>query len=474
MTDPFQNTTNDAAADPLDRLLNAAVDDGLSEAEEAELTARLRDDPAARERYRRFMSLHAELHWRTGAPAASFAEPDAPEPAPEPRVRRRALWALGLATLAASLLAAALLPRVWAPGGDGDAASVVSVASVRGAVRYRGPGGALRPVRVAAGLPAGTALLEGASSSVQLRFADGTLVSVGGDAEVEIEERPTAGGVAQKRLRLRSGLLTAEVRPQPAGAPMVIETPAARAEVLGTVFTLAAGADATRLDVEDGLVRLRRSVDGRAVEVPAGRRVIASLDAAADLRSQAPAADEPGWRHVFAAPPPDAWRGRWLPPGPDGDAPARVRSVPLVVGRTDEPGADGEGAPVVHFGVTARRTDAADLGTLPPDAVFTAVLRTDRPTALQVFLGTLKKSGRFGGNFEVRLPEGAGTPLPGAAGAAGWRRVRVPVAAFRPLIPRHATVPDAGRPVLWMLTSFASDDGLEVAELSLTSAGEAK
>lgn len=515
--------SDDAADDPLDRLLNDAVDRGLSDAEEADLAARLRDDPAARERYRRFMSLHAELHWRAGAQAASSFEPTAVEPTgepaatpvpvatpdrvPEAATKRdrsgRTLAAACALAMAAGLAAIALLPGPWpgsgAPdvGGNGvqtaaagtndagmpdagvtDAGvtdegaerGVATVVSVQGAVRFRGADGRSRPATLAATLPAGTALVEGASS-VQLQFADGTLVSVGGDAEVEFDERPTPSGAAQKRLRLRSGLMTAEVRPQPPAAPMVIETPTARAEVLGTVFTLAAGANATRLDVEDGLVRLRRLVDGRSVEVPAGRRVVASLDAAAELRSQAPAAGEPGWRHVFEAPQPTDWRGRWL--APEGNLPGRVRAVPLVVGRTeagDESHAGGEGgAPIVHFGVTARRTDEADLGTLPRDAVLSAVIRSERPTPLRVFLGVLKRSGRFGGNFETLLPAGAGVPLPGAAGEAGWRRISVPLASMRPLVPRHSNVARAARPMLMMLTCGESDDGLEVAELALTS-----
>lgn len=478
LPDRFDDPASDPLDDPLDRLLNDAVDRGLSAAEETELTARLRDDPAARERYRHFMSLHAELHWRAGAGSASLVEPAEEHSAAPPARSTAALAALGALALAVGLLAIAVLPRVWGPDGEALAEAprtVVTVASVRGAVRYRGPDGGSTPVRLAAALPAGTALVEGASSSVQLQFADGTLVTVGGDAEVEIEERETSAGARQKRLQLRSGLMIAEVRPQPADAPMVIETPAARAEVLGTVFALSAEADSTRLDVEDGLVRLRRLVDGRSVEVPAGRRVVASLDAGRELLPQSPPVVAVGWRHVFDAPPPTRWRGRWLSPdeaAPEGATLGRVRAVPLVVGRIDEDGDGEHDAPMVHFGVTARRTDEADLGTLPRDAVLSAVVRCSRPTSLRIFLSVLKKSGRFGGNFETSVPFDTGTPLPGAAGEAGWRRLTIPIASLHPHTPRHATVPEAGRPLLLMLTSFESQDGLEVAKLTLTTAGE--
>ena len=54
------NTTHN---DELDRLLNELVDGTLSEVDEQRLAEILRADALARGQYRRFMALHADLHW---------------------------------------------------------------------------------------------------------------------------------------------------------------------------------------------------------------------------------------------------------------------------------------------------------------------------------------------------------------------------------------------------------------------------
>ncbi len=83
-----------------------------------------------------------------------------------------------------------------------------------------------------------------------------------------------------KRLELRRGEVQAEVDHQPAGRPMVLQASHARAEVLGTRLKLSAVPDATRLEVQDGRVRLVRGRDGAAVEVSARQFTIADEDAA--------------------------------------------------------------------------------------------------------------------------------------------------------------------------------------------------
>ena len=61
--------------------------------------------------------------------------------------------------------------------------------------------------------------------------------------------------------------MDATVAPQPPGHPMVVATPTARSDIVGTEFTLSAWQDLTRLEVKFGTVRLERTSDASAVMV---------------------------------------------------------------------------------------------------------------------------------------------------------------------------------------------------------------
>jgi hypothetical protein len=105
----------------------------------------------------------------------------------------------------------------------------------------------------------------GAKSGAQVQFADGTRIELGPDTTVS-DVSETRG----KRIVLARGALTAEVTKQPADQPMIVSTPHGEAKVLGTVFRLSVEAASMRLDVKEGRVRLTRSSDSKAVDVPAG------------------------------------------------------------------------------------------------------------------------------------------------------------------------------------------------------------
>lgn len=73
-----------------------------------------------------------------------------------------------------------------------------------------------------------------------------------------------------KKLELMSGSVTCDVDTQPAGSPMVIKTPHAQAEVLGSLFTIFAEEVLTRLEVTHGRIRLIRALDKKEVIVASG------------------------------------------------------------------------------------------------------------------------------------------------------------------------------------------------------------
>ena len=102
-------------------------------------------------------------------------------------------------------------------------------------------------------------------------FQDGTRFELG--AETRMERIALAPA---KKARVERGVVTARVVRQPAGRPLVLATPHAEAQVLGTVLTLSVGPESTRLVVEEGKVRLMRLADRRSVVVTAGHQAVAA------------------------------------------------------------------------------------------------------------------------------------------------------------------------------------------------------
>jgi len=109
---------------------------------------------------------------------------------------------------------------------------------------------------------------RGARSLAVLRFEDGTRVELKRDSRVE--------NVQQKNLVVARGTVAASVAKQRPGRPMTFLTSQAEVTVIGTRLAITVGADSTRVDVEEGRVRVKRLPDGASVELAAGRTAVAA------------------------------------------------------------------------------------------------------------------------------------------------------------------------------------------------------
>jgi hypothetical protein len=117
----------------------------------------------------------------------------------------------------------------------------------------------------------GSGIRTGPDGAVSFAFVDGTRVELGPDTLVlEISDGPSG-----KRILAAGGSLAADVARQPAGRPMIFQTPLAEAVVLGTRLRLSITAEATKLEVLEGRVRLLRPSDKASVEVRAGFQAVA-------------------------------------------------------------------------------------------------------------------------------------------------------------------------------------------------------
>ena len=145
-----------------------------------------------------------------------------------------------------------------------------------------------------------------ATSGFVLRAGDWVLTGEDGSATVEFPGETTRlalGAKAEfgvvtalpgKQLKLVAGTLTASVARQSASQPMLLRTPTARAEVLGTKFELSASKTATQLRVTEGRVLIAQKDEESGVVVEAAQTAtvtdspnvqIATLPMAEQLRA---------------------------------------------------------------------------------------------------------------------------------------------------------------------------------------------
>ncbi|HZE96067.1 MAG TPA: DNRLRE domain-containing protein [Planctomycetota bacterium] len=142
------------------------------------------------------------------------------------------------------------------------------------------------PAKAGDSVPAGQGLETGSGKTLAvLSFADGTRMEARADTLLrDIRQKGPGAGKTGIALFLQHGSVWAQVRPQPAERPLVVQSPRGEVQVLGTVFTLRMDPDPKgllRLDVQDGKVRFTRSSDGRVVDVGTGHSV--SSGQSADL-----------------------------------------------------------------------------------------------------------------------------------------------------------------------------------------------
>jgi WD40 repeat protein len=110
-------------------------------------------------------------------------------------------------------------------------------------------------------------------------FPDQTRLEVGAGSTVnEITEAPDGDGGSGKRIFLTEGSISAVVTRQPPGRPMLLSTPHAQVVVQGTKVSLVHSSRATRIDLDEGAVKVTRQQDGKSVELAAGDYALVGPD----------------------------------------------------------------------------------------------------------------------------------------------------------------------------------------------------
>jgi ferric-dicitrate binding protein FerR (iron transport regulator) len=301
--------------DPKLEQLVGLVDGRLAEAEADQVTASLRQDPEARRFLREMaeqavMIADAEREFQGRQALLQEHAPGAPAErgiVGFPKPSRRFTAVLAAAASIVILLSAALLFLKSQHRGE-----IATITALDGAIQWTGDGG-----RVVRNLQVGTKLQGGIIEGIEplswfeLQVPDGTTVAITGNSTL------TFSDLGQKRLHLKSGTASAHVRPQPSGRPLIIQTTSAMMEVLGTQFLIETDTSATRLDVSEGTVRVKRLSDGAELDVPSRHRVLAAADHDFTVAPAQAPVDHWTSRLPFG---PERSLGKWLPPAAGRDA----------------------------------------------------------------------------------------------------------------------------------------------------------
>ncbi len=246
--------------------------DGIATPQEvADLSARLESNSETRLLYLRMARIHAVLASddfdQSSAQNSELRFRELLDRIETLDKRRRAYRLAVAATALIALVASFYLTR---PNREPQ---IAMITSIDGVIRWTGDGGHIsKQVEPGQQLTGGTLESLAVDSSVALEFIDGSTVCISGLSALTISD------TGQKDLHLREGNLSARVVAQPEGRPFRLLTPAAELEVRGTQFDVASDSLRTKLTVNKGVVRAKRTTDGKSVDVKAAQSTVATIE----------------------------------------------------------------------------------------------------------------------------------------------------------------------------------------------------
>ena len=247
----MSTNTND-----FDRLVSGWCDGALTDAEFATLEQFLQADAACRDRFLQLTAIHGGLSWEFAEQPARQRElaplsPSSHSVASEPshQLRWSALWWAATALL---LLLAVWLG--WNVSGDSSSTDLPLIVRTSAGVMVKNAAQVTQPALVGQTVSVGETVQLEAGDELALRYADGTQFKLSGAAVLQVAKASPGG----KRLNLREGTLLAQIAPQPADHPLLIDTPQATVRVLGTRFELSTDQHQSQLNLEQGRVELVR------------------------------------------------------------------------------------------------------------------------------------------------------------------------------------------------------------------------
>jgi hypothetical protein len=297
----------------LDNLLAKLVDDSIADEELANLEKILDGDVSAQRRYFHYLDLHMDLQERvTHAKIHSKARFSLPK------------WkVVGVAAMFCLWIGFSYF--VVDEGAGSGSSAIARITGMDGLIEWSAEDGSIINV-LSVGDPLSEGTIEGLNSNswVKMEFNDGSEAVISGISKLKFSQNE-----GSKILNLSRGYLSVNAKPQLEGNPMLVYSPGARAEVLGTQFNLVASSQSTRYTVNEGLVRVKRINDGSVQEVPANHYVVAKLESQDEFKSVLLGDHSEEWKSEF---PRDVRRGHLYQPRSAQSvlAPHRLRAKPCL------------------------------------------------------------------------------------------------------------------------------------------------
>lgn len=353
---------------------------------------------------------------------------------------RVAKW---LAALAAAIL---LLAGAYflAPRAESE---IATITELNGALRWTGDGGrVVRDLEAGSLLHGGTLESLSADSWAVLTFRDRSTVTLSGRSTLTISEG------RQKELHLREGSVSAHVMPQRDGSPMLIHTPTAKLEVLGTRLDVEAEISSTTLHVNEGQVRVTRLADGRVVEVRADHQVVASASRLTEFKATRRPTSVSSWQSSLPA---GARYGEWVPDrgGDEGS----LRTAPMLLNYQEEL------VTLYVASLSVCRGPAAPV-VLTSGGKFRIRGRMETPGDIYFGLTMKQVKGGFAGKYvAVRRVDPTKTD--------GRLEIELHLEEFRPQEKEFADSPSGLEFVDWWCFTYNVDAGLSIARVELLPAG---
>ena len=311
-------------------LLLRYLDGSLGPDEEAQVADLLRSDPEARAFLREVAEQAVTVadveRTESGRQRELGAREDWSSDRREPAGAIGSPWTRLARWPWAAVAAAVLIAGVYLLRPNAEL-QIVTITEMNGALQWTGDGGhVVRDLEAGSSLPGGTLESLSADSWTVLTFRDGSTVTVSGQSTLTISEDQ------QKEIHLREGSMSASVAPQPHGQPMLIHTPTAKLEVLGTQLNVDAERRSTTLRVNEGRVRVTRLADGSMAEVPADHQVVVSASGLTDFRVRRRPQSVRSWQSSL---PSGATYGEWIPEGRETNG--NLRTAPILLNFQKEP-----------------------------------------------------------------------------------------------------------------------------------------
>ena len=340
----------------------------------------------------------------------------------------------------AALLVFSFVSLVW---NSDEKTLIATLVETHGPVQWIGDGGqVIASPETGMHLGGGTLSTMSPDSWGRLRFADGSTLTLAGQSTLTISESE------QKELRLTKGSLSASVAPQPKGWPMLVYTPMANLQVVGTEFDVVVEAASMTMVVTEGMVQTTRLSDKSVVNVPANHQVVATVESRDELEVIPLPESVRTWKSQL---PEGIIEGLWLPEW--GGRSMGLRGTPQVR-------EIGNGKPTVVYQAAGAISAGAQIVS-SKGATIIIRGKTDTPANLNIGLTFRYPTGGFAGKYIATRWTKDFSP------EDGYFELEVPLKEFVPL---KTHLPDSIAGLVmgdWWCSTHSTDAGLSLFSVEL-------